>query len=104
MVKKRNESEEVLAPAPELPPAAPLREPAQEYTVSKWSGMDHYQCNLCPVDSLNQVDMLVHLVDVHGSERALEQLYPKSDAPAVTPTNAEGGSESEIYEIELKEE
>jgi len=64
-----------------IPPSFPLRkntagerEPG-EYSTGQWAGKAQYQCRSCGFDVLeDRWAMLEHLMSVHGSTWALEEL------------------------------
>ncbi len=82
-----------------------------QYVTGTWAGQPHYECNACEYDTLDELEMLNHLVNKHNSEQALEILVAlEPTPPPATPqmaTNAqsgEGSSNQEVYEIQLKED
>ena len=60
-------------------------EKLEEYVMAKWAGLNHYRCKKCAFDTLDLRGMLMHLVEQHNSEAALDELFPASEAPLTSP-------------------
>lgn len=68
-------------------PAQDPQTPAEEYLTKAWAGQTLYQCCLCPAfDTFDRGQILEHLVNIHNSEKALEELY---SATSTTNPNKE---------------
>lgn len=79
-----------------------------EFTTGSWSGQPQFKCKQCPFDTFSRNQMLTHLVEQHGSEAALDELFPASAEPqAVRLQEPEKPTGDElpagIYEIEIEE-
>jgi len=79
-----------------------------QYQKGTWAGQPHFECAKCAFDSMNEIEMLNHLVHRHNSEEALAILITlEPTAPTVpsqTATSTQSGDRNEVYEIELKED
>lgn len=69
--------------------------PEREYEESTWAGQAQCKCRLCAFDTLDKARMLKHLVDVHASMRAPEELV----ASEAAPTAAAIATETEEEEL-----
>lgn len=93
--------------------AVELQEPepvpvVEEYTKGAWAGHDHYQCNLCPFDVLDDEDqMLGHIQMKHRPHSAPRHvpsvLVADKRGNDVTDQVAEDGELNNLFEVELKE-
>lgn len=91
--------------------------PAADYGVGEWAGQVQLTCKHCQFDTLaGEAAMLTHLVEAHGSEAALDALFPNRAqvAPAIAvqlrePVKAdsegipEGDPANGVYEIDIEE-
>ncbi|MBI5964937.1 MAG: hypothetical protein HY863_15770 [Chloroflexi bacterium] len=70
-----------------------------DYVVSHWSGREHYICKKCvSFDTFLKEKMLNHLIEIHESESALEELYgatPPPTPPQMEERHLERGEEIE---------
>jgi hypothetical protein len=90
----------------------PRGETIQEYTIGQWAGIEQHSCAFCAYDTLDgRQAMLEHLLNVHSSTWAMEQLIALEAAqPLAEPAKVESLPELEedqaleLYEVDLKEE
>lgn len=77
--------------------------PVGDYIHDQWGGREHYACNLCAFDALDdEKAMLEHLFTIHSSERAMNALIgtekPNAAAPAAPePEQTEPIEEEETW-------
>lgn len=61
------------------------------YTTGQWSGLPNYSCTHCPFATLDEAEMLTHIIDRHLAQPELnpEPLQPLQEPEAEIPTGAE---------------
>ena len=45
--------------------------PVENFTIGKWKGLPHYQCNLCSFETLSLPNMQAHIAEKHTETKSV---------------------------------
>ena len=56
------------------------------YTIGQWSGLPNYSCTHCPFETLDEAEMLTHIIEKHlpqpeAPEQSAEKEPPETEIP-----------------------
>lgn len=70
-----------------------------QYTIGTWSGLPNYSCTYCPFQTLDEAEMIAHILERHmptptepvKEPEPVEEQLPSTDLPVllVTPEQLE---------------